>query len=767
MRLTRGRRAVMFVLLGTVLAVCISFYVPVSRGRLDRIPVISLRIEDRSGVLLREVLSDEGGRCRWVGLADISPALLKATLAAEDRHYLVHPGVNPYAVVRAFVQNLRNRHVVSGASTITQQVIRNIYRFPRTLFAKVSEAWLAVRLEHTLSKDEILVQYLNRISYGNQALGIEAAARLYFDKPASDLSLAESALLAIIPRAPSELNPYRNPAAARKLQQELLRRMREQGDAPAGEIDRALGEVVAVKPASESFRAPHFCDMVLAGIPPSERRSLSVIRTTLDAGLQVKIEKLLAGHVAAMEKKGISNAAVVVLDNASSEILGLAGSRDFFDERHDGQVNGVTALRQPGSTIKPFTYALALEKGMTAATILEDVSTQFATLEGNFAPENYDEKYHGPIRLRSALASSYNIPAVSVLQTIGPDLLYRRLKDLEFDSLRKPAEYYGVGLTLGNGEVTLLELARAYAAFGRAGLYLREKSIRALRRKDGSPAGPPPVSKPRRIFSPAAAYLITHILSDRDARVPTFGYHSPLNFTFSAAAKTGTSKDFRDNWTVGYTPRYTVGVWAGNFDGQPMENVSGISGAGPLFRDILILLNEDRKEPFVEPDGLIHIPVCPESGLLPSARCPHSIDEIFIAGTEPAAVCPLAHNRKTAGGAAAATTGLSATTGLPIVRGPSMPKSALTIVVPQDGDIFKLDPVLRRSYQTLSLQVRLADGNNARTIEWWIDGQKIAEVGPPFRFSWNLRPGSYTIKARGISAGGALESPPVRIKVLS
>ena len=754
MKLTRGRRAVLFIALGTVLAVCVSFYVPISRRRLDPKPVISLRLEDRSGVLLREVLSDEGGRCRWVGLADISPALLKVTIAAEDRHYFTHPGVNPYAVVRAFIQNLGSRHVVSGASTITQQVVRNIYHFRRTIFAKLREAWLAVRLEHTLSKDEILVQYLNRISYGNQTFGIEAAARLYFDKPASDLSLAESAFLATIPRAPSELNPYRNRSAVLKRQQELLKRMRDQGDAPAADIDRALGEALALKPVSENFKAPHFCDLVLKGYSFAERQGLSVIRTTIDAGLQRKVEMLLAGHVAAQEKRGITNAAAVVLDNATGEILSLAGSRDFFDERFDGQVNGVTALRQPGSTLKPLTYALAFERGMTAATILEDVPTQFATMEGNFSPENYDEKFHGPIRLRSALASSYNIPAVSVLQTIGPDLLYRRLKDLEFESLRKSADFYGVGLTLGNGEVTLLELTRAYAAFARGGLYRRDVSLRSLRRKDGRAAALPPPPPARRVFSSEVAYLITHILADRDARVPTFGYNSPLNFPFPAAAKTGTSKDFRDNWTIGYTPRYTVGVWAGNFDGRPMENVSGIAGAGPLFRDILFLLTEGRKELFAEPPGLVHVSVCPESGLRPSARCPSTIDEIFIAGTAPTGACRLSH-RKTAG--------LTAS----IVRGPSIPKSALAIVVPQDGDIFKLDPVLRRDYQTLTFQVRLAEGLEVRTVEWWIDGLKVAAVGPPFRFSWNLVPGSYKIRARGLSAGSPIDSPPVKVTVLS
>jgi penicillin-binding protein 1C len=750
----RGRRAALFVLFGAVLAAGASFYVPIARRRLDPKPVISLRIEDRSGALLREVLSDEGGRCRWIGLADVSPALIKATIAAEDRRFLSHAGVNPYAVVRAFVQNLKSGRVVSGASTITQQVIRNIYRFRRNIFAKTREAWLAVRLEHTLSKDEILVQYLNRISYGNQAFGIEAAARLYFDKPASDLSLAESALLAVLPRAPSELNPYRNLAGVERRRKELLLRMRAQGDAPAGDIDRALNEALALKPVGEQFRAPHFCDMVLESLPPASRRSLSVVRTTLDLGLQQKVEKLLAGHLSTLEKRGITNAAAVVLDNATGEILSLAGSRDFFDERFDGQVNGVMALRQPGSTMKPLTYALALERGMTASTILEDVPTQFATLEGSFAPENYDEKFHGPIRLRSALASSYNIPAVAVLQALGPDLLFRRLKDLEFDSLKKSSDYYGVGLTLGNGEVTLLELARAYATFARGGLFARHVVLRGLRRKDGGAARPDPTPKARRVFSPEVSYLITHILADKDARIPTFGYNSPLDFPFPVAAKTGTSKDFRDNWTIGYTPRWTVGVWAGNFDGRPMENVSGISGAGPLFRDIILLLAEGRRESFVEPPGLVHAAICPVSGLRPSTRCPATMDEIFLPGTEPSGVCFLPHQKTRA-------------PAVPASLGPSVPKSDVAVVVPQDGDIFKLDPVLRPEFQTLTFQVRLAAGVEVTAVEWWINGRKTATAGPPFHFTWKLAPGSYTIKARGLTASGAIDSPPVKVLVLS
>lgn len=755
MKLSNRKRIVLLACLGVVFLLCLSFYLPISSRRFDPKPVISIRLEDRRGVLLREVLSDEGGRCRWVGLKDISPDLIAATLASEDRHYLSHSGVNLYAVLRAFSQNLKNQRVVSGASTITEQVVRNIYHFRRNLVSKILEAWLAVRLEHTLSKDEILVQYLNRISYGNQAYGIEAAARLYFDKPAADLSLAEAAFLSTLPRAPSELNPYRHFRAAEKRQKELLRRMKDIGLIPSDRMDRALQEPLGLRTEKDKFRAPHFCDFILERVPPAERRTIAAIRTTLDYGLQEKVETLLKGHLSYLEKKGVTNGAAIVLDNRTGEILSMAGSRDFFDERHDGQVNGALALRQPGSTLKPLTYALALEKGMTAATILEDVPTRFLTLEGSFMPENYDERYHGPIRLRSALASSYNIPAVAVLQTLGPDLLFRRLKELGFTSLQKTPDFYGVGLTLGNGEVTLLELSRAYAALARGGSVMDERSVQSVTLKDGSertPAGP---AEPRPVFPSGVAYIITNILADKDARVPTFGYNSPLNFPFAVAAKTGTSKDFRDNWTVGYTPRFTVGVWVGNFDGSPMQSVSGITGAGPLFRDIMLLLSAGESSSFEEPRSLVHVRICPMSGELVSANCPSAIDEIFIPGTEPKAVCRLSH----------AKTKITATL---IVRGgPGLPKDDVLIAFPQDGDVFKLDPVLRRDYQSIRFKASISDRIEVRTIEWWVNGRPVGNVDPPFAMAWNLVPGSYTIKVRAHLRSGSLESRPVRITVIS
>jgi penicillin-binding protein 1C len=742
---------------GLLLAVWGSFYLPLSRRRLDPQAVVSLRLTDRRGALLREVLSDEGGRCRWVGLQDISPHLLRATIASEDKTFFAHSGVNPAAVLRAFVQNVKNRHVVSGASTITQQVIRNIYHFRRDLPSKILEAWLAVRLDHSLSKDEILIQYLNRISYGNQAFGIEAAARLYFDKPAAFLSLAEAAFLAALPRAPTLLNPYRNFSGVKKRQEEILRRMNALGYVPIDELDRALDEPVLIQPADVKFRAPHFCETVLASIPAEKKPAISEIRTTLDGELQDRVEALIKTELAQLEKKGVTNAAAIVLDNASGDVLALVGSRDFFDEREDGQVNGALALRQPGSTLKPITYGLGLEHGLTAASILEDDSTPFTTPNGAFAPENYDETFHGPVRLRSALASSYNVPAVAVLQAIGPDLLFRKLKELEFDSLRRTPGFYGVGLTLGHGVVTLLELARAYAGLARGGLYKTSRMILRTTLKDGRAESPLPAPAPRRIFQEETAYIITHILSDRDARIPSFGYHSPLNLPFPAAAKTGTSKDFRDNWTVGYTPTVTVAVWAGDFTGRPMRNVSGITGAGPIFRDIIQLAAaRGPQEGFIEPRTIVHARICPISGLKPGPRCKGMIDEIFAAGTEPRSICGLSHLQDGSphrGGHSPAA--------------PNAPPGGLSVVYPQDGDIFKIDPVLRGSFQSIRLRAATGPGLEPGAVEWWVNGEKIGQDGPPFSRIWNLRPGSYTIRVRARFQDRIVESRTVRITVLS
>ena len=736
------------------LMILASLYIPFPKKKLTPEPVTSFQITDRDGVLLREVLSSEGGRCCWLGLEEISPHLVRATIAAEDKHFYLHPGIDASAVLRAFVQNARAGHVVSGASTISQQLVRNITRHRRHVFSKAYEAWLALRLEKALTKEEILVQYLNRICYGNQAYGAEAASHLYLDKPVSDLSLAEAAFLAGLPRSPMSLNPYRYFDRAKNRQEEILRRMLRAGAIVEDAFDRAVEEKICLVPEKTRFRAPHFCDYILRRIPESVRMKLSTAKTSLDYSLQENVEAIVKKHVDAAAGRGVTNTAAVIMDNHSGEILAMVGSRDFFDHRCDGQVNGTISPRQPGSTLKPFTYGLALENGMTAGTILEDAEIHIKTQEGIFKPKNYDRQYHGWIRMRSALACSYNIPAVSVLQVIGSDLLFQRLRKLGFKSLKKSPSFYGVGLTLGNGEVTLLELVRAYSALARGGIYKAEKSILGLTGLHQRSVEISQDSAEIRIFPAQVAYILTHILSDDDARVPSFGIHTPLNLPFPCAAKTGTSKDFRDNWTVGYTRRFSVGIWVGNFDGQPMHRVSGISVCGPIFKDIMLHLHrKDGALEFEEPEGLVYRDICPLSGKLATAECPGHIEEIFIRGTEPAELCDHVHTHRLSYGSQ----------GVILDRASSPP---IRITFPVPGDLFKIDPILPDPYQRIRFRAKVADSGVNR-VEWWVNGQKIGVTASPYSIFWQLKPGSHTIKATAKAGEKNLESRPIKFTVLS
>jgi len=390
---------------------------------------------------------------------------------------------------------------------------------------------------------------------------------------------------------------------------------------------------------------------------------------------------------------------------------------------------------------------------MTAATVIADAPSSFLTLDGEYEPQNYDRKFHGPTRVRAALACSYNVPAVAVLETLGTDVLYRKLRDLGFDSLRRPADYYGLGLTLGNGEVSLCELVQAYAALAEGGRFRNMRMILSALGRDGKEirfAGP---EKAAVVFRPETSFIITHILSDPDARIPAFGYRSPLAMPFACAAKTGTSKDYRDNWTIGYTTRYTVGVWVGNFDGKPMHDVSGITGCGPLFRDIMLFLNGgDPTGPFVAPKGIIRRTICPESGDLAGPACPGRMEEIFRDGTEPTLPCALGHG---------AGKGLRAGGDFP-GRGN---KPRVDIVFPRDGGIFKIDPVLRKEYQALRFRAAF-DGEAAADVEWWVNGTMIGRSPSTAGFPWSLEPGSFTIKAVVESDGKKTASRPVRIHVV-
>ncbi len=705
----------------------------------------STQIVDRHGTVLREILSRRDATSRYVGLDEISPWLQQVTLAGEDKRFFLHPGIDALAVARSIFLNLRHGGIVTGGSTITQQLARNMLGSPpRTLITKIIEACVALNIELKLSKPEILELYLNCAPYANQAYGIEAAARLYFGKPSRDLSLAEAAYLAGLPRAPSVLDPYRYPDRTLEQQHRILLELLECGVIDTQTYLDARSQPVILIPKENNFNAPHFCAAILSD-PDIRSSAPPVIKTTLDLPLQKRIEDVLSNNIERLTGANATNAAAVVLDVRTTEVLAYVGSVDFFDVSIDGEVDGVVSLRQPGSALKPFMYAIALSNGATAATLLPDLPTHARTSGGDYTPRNYDEKYHGCVRLRTALACSYNIPAVRVCEVYGPDLLLVTLRKLGFLSLDKSPVHYGLGLTLGNGEVTLLELTRAFAVFARGGLYMPERLLL-------SPENSLVYGQPVQVFDRTVSYIISDILSDNSARSPAFGEYSPLNLPFFCAAKTGTSKDFRDNWCIGFTDVYVVGVWVGNFDGSSMNSVSGISGAGPIFRDIMLLLHQTRASRILpRPDDIMRCRVCSVSGLIASQDCEQPFDEFFIQGTEPRTTCR--HESHS-----------PYNTFTEDMQNIMEHDRSLYIAFPDDGDIFKIDPVLRREYQQVSLQLHSKDP--IKNATWYVDETIIARVDAPYTTRWRLEPGYHDIRVHAVAPDDQTLGDTVRILVL-
>ncbi len=596
-------------------------------------PVASLRIEDRHGLPLRETRAEDGSRGGWVPYADIDPDVIRAFLAAEDHHFFEHHGVDLRAVGRAAWTDLRAGHVVSGASTLTMQTARLLVPIPRTVAGKVRQALWALRLEAHLDKARIFELYLNRLPLGQGALGVSAAARLYFDASATDLSPGQAALLASLAHAPSRDNPLVAPEAAARRRDAVLRRMQAEGYLTPDEVARARQEPVLRAPRESRFLAPHFTTWLLEERSSASARSenaaeTGVLRTTLDLELQTALESEVRHTVDMLKDRGGRDAAVVVLDNRTGGVLAWVGSPDFWADR-DGQVDMVVSPRQPGSALKPFLYGTAFDRGVTPATVLPDVPHTWATATGPYSPQNYDRRFHGPVRARQALASSFNVPAVVLTDRLGVATLLNTLHEAGFDALDHSADFYGLGLALGNGEVTLLELADAYRGIARGGVW---QPVHPLLDEAPTEAEPP-----RRFMSTGAATLVLDILSDPVARMPGFGTETPFDFPFPAAAKTGTSRHFTDNWAVATTAGFTVAVWVGNFNGQPMDGVSGVSGAGPLLYRA-VLQTAKRYAPGVLPTpeqaGAMAEPVCRLSGMLATRDCPSMI-EWFLPGTEP------------------------------------------------------------------------------------------------------------------------------------
>ena len=686
----------------------------------------STEIQDRFGSPLR-VFRSEQGYSKPVELEAVSPWLVLATLAAEDKRFFEHPGVDLRAAARALWQNTKAGGRVSGASTLTQQLVRSLEPHKKTLPAKISEMWSALRLERGHSKREILESYFNSVSYGADSVGVEAASEIYFGSPVLDLSLAQAALLAGIPKSPPKYNPQKYPANAAARQQLILRRMLDLGYIDEALYRMAQAERPVITAELHPFSAPHFAQYALRHAPAGA----CAVKTTLDPQVQEHLQKLVRAHLGKLEKNNVTNAALVALDNNTGEILAWIGSADFADNLHGGQIDGVTALRQPGSALKPFIYGLAFSRGWKTTDTLNDTPAYFA---GGFAPKNYDETFHGPVTLREALACSFNIPAVRLTEKLGVPQVLDILRRFGFSALDASAEKYGLGISLGNGEVTLLELAAAYSALARGGNWLEPRFLlkdqpqRTAKSLDGR-----------------SVYLVTNILSDNYARARAFSLDSPFNLPFAFAAKTGTSKDYHDNWAIGYTPQWTIAVWAGNFNAQPMKKVSGITGAGPLLADAAAYMYSVRpSSDFRVPAGVKFIEVCPDSGDLPGPHCPETKIEVFDSRYLPGKTCPL-HAPKT---------GQAEITGTA--------KTRPAIEFPIAGDAFKIDPASPVASQSLLLKIK--DLPPDTTAQWQVDDTVVpaAENG----VWWQLRPGSHKAQFSYESNGIIKKSGTVHFTVL-
>ena len=731
---------------------------PLPEGFLDLDRFTSIEVVDRTGRPLYESPSLTGGRVRFLTADRLPETLVAATLAAEDKRFFSHPGLDPMAIVRAGWRNLRAGRVVEGGSTLTQQTVKLLSgRSSRSVAAKLREAMLALRLEHRLGKREILALYLNLAPYANQTTGAEAASRTYFGSSAEALTAAQAAFLAGLPQRPSGFNPRRAPALARARQLAVLERMEANGTLAAVERARARAERLTLIPERRPLVAPHFVERALNGV---RGRPLVRLETTLDADLQREVLGILRMHRERLDAAGARNVAVAVLKNDGAEWLAWEGSGAFADPDRDGSIDGVTAPRQPGSALKPFTYALAFERGVSPASVLPDVASFFPTAEKGvvYSPRNYDGVFRGPLRARLALAGSENVPAVALLAGLGvPDLL-RFLRRAGFSTLDKTADHYGLALTMGDAEVQLDELVAAYAALANGGTLVAPRALlAAVERPDrrvsfAAPGG-------TRIVSARTAHWIADILNDAEARAYIFGNGGSLEFPFAVAAKTGTSTAYRDNWTLGFTRSVTVGVWVGNFDRSELRNSSGVTGAAPIFHDVMLAAearygNRSGAPGDVivpRPADLVPRHVCALSGQAATEACPRIVSEWLPRdGRLPACAWHEGDGARVRVAWPAEYRDWAKQRGLltpaePIRRAANDAAPAFRIASPPGGATYLLDPTLRAEFQRLPLRV-MADAGS-RSIRWEIDGRAWGSAGAGETLDWPMTPGSHTLVA--------------------
>jgi penicillin-binding protein 1C len=788
--------------------------------------VPSTKILARDGRLLYEIADPAGLHHTTVPLDAMPLALQQATIATEDASFYRNPGVDVVGIVRALWINASGGEVLAGGSTLTQQVARNMLLDPqeraeRTLTRKLRESILAWRLSRAYSKEAILALYLNQTYYGHLAHGVEAAAQTFFGKPAHDLDLAESALLTGLPQAPSLYDPLLFPAAAAERQAVVLDLMVKNGYISADEARLAKAEVLQFASQPFPIEAPHFVFYVWNLLeqrygPEVLYSGLNVV-TTLDLDLTRKAEDIARRRLAELADRdgppaNATDAALIALDPRTGQVLVMLGSPDYFNLAISGAVNLSVAHRQPGSAIKPITYAAALSPELcgadglaaappltgeaacpwTAATMILDVRTAFTTREGfAYVPQNYDRAFHGPVSARAALAGSLNIPAVRTLDHVGLPTMLGLAGRMGLTTL-SDADRLGLAVTLGGGEVRLLDLTAAFGVFANGGRQVEPAAILRVERAGGEVIEQWQAPVGERVLDERVAFLVSDILSDNAARGATFGFNSVLQIGRPAAVKTGTTTDYRDNWTMGYTPDLVTGVWVGNADGSPMVLLSGVAGAGPIWHDFMRAALAGRPEAaFVPPAGLAQAEVCVPSGLLPTDLCPRTHREWFLEGTTPTVPDGLYQSFRLdarTGQLAGPDTPPEYVTdhvflvlppeaqawarqnGVPPPPGGALTVEArpqtLAIASPDANTVFQISPRLPRASQQVPLRVVAARPLEA--VTYLLNGRPIGTLtAAPFELWWTLEAGTYTLAAEARLEGGeAARSGVVEFVVL-
>ena len=666
-----------------------------------------VQIVDRNHIPLTITYRNRWNIHDYLPLHDMPGILRKAFVVSEDQRFFRHGGVDWPARLHALWQNLAALRSVRGASTISEQVVRMWHPRPRTLWSRWLEGLEAARLEKSFSKGQILEFYLNQVPYAGQRRGVVQAARYFFDRDPDTLSTAEILALVVMVRAPSRLNVRKNPVGLVRSIRRLADRLFKGGIIDHGQVVAASAADLRVKEAAPPVRANHFVQFLDQLKPPLAVSGQGRLRTTLDAGLQHTVQTILDHRIQDLKDRGARNGAALIVDHQRSEVLAWVNSGAYLDDIPASWIDAITTPRQPGSTLKPLLYALALEKGWTAATLVDDYPLSAPVGRGLHSYHNYSRVHYGPLRVREALGNSLNIPAVRAIQFVGVANFLDCLRALEIRSLQQHPDFYGDGLALGNGEITLLELVRAYTVLARQGIY--RPLAYSMTEESRQP-------ETRRIFSAETASLIGNILSDPQARRLEFGNGSLLRFPVQTAVKTGTSSDYRDAWAVGFNHRFTVGIWIGNLDHQTTDGVTGSNGPALVLRSVFAELNrhQDTRPLYLSP-RLVKAEICRDSGLPADGDCA-SLSEWFVTGTEPHAQTMLPEDAP-----------------------------AVYLSQPTQGMQLAMDPRIEETDQAFVF--KLANLPENTPVDWYVD-DKLAASTSTGEYLWTLQPGIHTVSTR-------------------